>query len=211
MAKKEMIYTEIILKRLDDVYGEVQAFLYHNTGFQLLIAAILSAQTTDNTVNNVTPDLFSRYPDSRSLSLARLDDVEICIKKVNYYRTKAKNIIEASKRIEEVYKGSLPDNIDDLITLPGVGRKVANVVIADFFKHSVGVVVDTHVKRVSKRIGWTVSTNPKKIELDLLEIWSEKYYINTPKQLILIGRKFCFSRKPNCIDCPLTDLCKKNI
>jgi endonuclease III len=204
--------TNALLKKLDDVYGEVKPFLKHETPFQLLVAVILSAQTTDILVNSVTPLLFQHYPDAKSLKNASAASVEELVKKVNYFKTKAKNLIVTAKMIDEEFSGVIPDTIEDLIKLPGVGRKVANVVVADIYKKAVGFVVDTHVKRVSKRIGWTDFEDPVKIEQDLLKIIPESYWVNTPKQLILIGRTYCFAnRVPNCSECPLREWCEKRI
>jgi endonuclease-3 len=203
--------TKEILSHLDKLYGEVPPFLKHNTPFQLLIAVILSAQTTDALVNKVTPDLFAKYPDAKSLKNAELSDVEKLIGRINYYRTKARNIIKTAGMIDGVFNGNIPNNITDLITLAGVGRKVANVIVAEIFNIPEGVVVDTHVKRVSYRIGWTDSQDPKKIEQDLIKSWSKKNYINSPKHLILIGRNFCFPKKPDCENCPVSKWCLKRL
>lgn len=203
--------TQAIFDALDKKYGYVKPFLFHKTPFQLLIAVILSAQTTDTMVNKVTAELFLKYPTAQDLKLAPIEDVEKLISRINYYRTKAKHIIKTSKMIDEDFEGLVPSSISELIKLPGVGRKVANVIMADIHGIPEGIVVDTHVKRVSKRVGWTKSTDPKKIEQDLMKAWPKERFLNTPKQLIQIGRNYCFPKAPNCKDCPLNKWCEKNI
>jgi endonuclease-3 len=200
-----------ILDILNEKYGTTQAFLSHNNIFEFLIAVILSAQTKDETVNQVTPRLFAKYKTIKSLKLAKINDVYEIIKNVNYNRTKAKRIIQTAKIIDEKYHGEVPDNMEMLLELPGVGRKVANVILAEKYRMSIGIVVDTHVKRVSKRIGWTNSNNPRVVEKDLMNIWPTKYFIESPKHLILIGRQFCHPKKPDCENCPLNKYCEKRI
>ncbi len=204
--------TLAMLQKLDEVYGEVLPFLNHKTPFELLVAVILSAQTTDLLVNKVTPALFERFPDAKALKDARVEEVNLLINRINYFRTKAKNLVAMARIIDEEFEGNVPDTIDDLLRLPGVGRKVANVIIADIYKKALGVVVDTHVKRVSYRIGWTDATDPKKIELDLIEQWPQENWVNAPKQVILIGRQYCFANKmPDCEHCPMRKWCWKRI
>jgi endonuclease-3 len=202
--------TNQIFSILDATYGSVKTFLAHETPFQLLIAVILSAQTTDVLVNKVTPNLFAKYPDAAALKLVEVAEIANDIRQVNYYRTKAKHLKETARIIDDVHGGIVPQTIEELTKLHGVGRKVANVIIADIFGIPEGVVVDTHVKRVSFRIGWTKKTDPVKIEQDLMNVWPKERWINTPKQIILIGRQFCFARNPNCPDCPLREVCEKN-
>jgi endonuclease III len=202
--------TKEILQTLDEKYNNIETFLNHRNPFELLIAVILSAQTTDPMVNSVTPALFEKYPDAKSLKAANLEEVEVLIKRINYYRTKARHIIKTAQMVDETFLREVPDSIEDLITLPGVGRKVANVIMAEVFKIPVGIVVDTHVKRVSYRLGWTDSTNPAVIEKDLMKIIPEDHWINIPRQLILIGRNYCFANKlPDCPNCPLNTWCLK--
>lgn len=204
--------TDEMFGKLDAKYGVVKTFLDHGSPFQLLVAVILSAQTTDTTVNKVTPKLFEKYPDNVTLKNASIDDVLPLINKVNYYRTKAKNLIEMSRIIDERFNGVVPKTIEELVLLPGVGRKVANVIMADIYGNAVGVVVDTHVKRVSYRVGWTDERDPKKIEIDLMREWPDTVWVNGPKQIILIGRQFCFAnKKPDCLNCPLNKNCWKRV
>lgn len=200
-----------LLETLEQKFGHTKAFLSHTNIFEFLIAVILSAQTKDETVNQITPQLFEKYKTPADLKKAKLEDVKKIIKKANYYQNKAKFIIETARIIDEEFNGIVPSNMEDLLRLKGVGRKVANVILAEEYRLSIGIVVDTHVKRVSKRIGWTKSTNPHRIEKDLMKIWPKKYFIESPKHLILIGREYCHPRKPDCKNCPLNLYCEKNI
>ena len=200
-----------LLQILESHYGQVKSFLDHKNEFQFLIAVILSAQTTDITVNQVTPKLFAKYPDATSLKKADLEDIREIIHNVNYRNNKAKFLIETARMYDEDFNNRMPESMDELLKFPGVGRKVANVILGDHFQKIIGVVVDTHIRRVSKRIGWTKSTNPTVIEKDLMKYWPKEYWVHTPKRLILIGREFCFPRKPNCINCPLNQYCEKRI
>lgn len=199
-----------IIEVLDEKYGNIDPFLNHKNVFEFLIAVILSAQTTDKLVNKVSPALFKKYPSPKDLKNAKLEEVERLIRSVNYYRTKAKNLIKCAKIIDEEYQGEVPKTIKELIELPGIGRKVANVIVSDYYKKPEGFVVDTHIKRVSYRLGFTKNKDPKKIEMDLMNLLPKKSWITLPKQLILIGREYCFPQKPNCIDCPLNRYCEKN-
>ncbi len=203
--------TAKMLRIMDEKYGILQAFLNHDSPFQLLIAVILSAQTTDLMVNKVTVDLFSKYPNAKTLKNASIEEIEKLISRINYYRTKARHIKETARIIDEDFNNLVPQTIAELITLPGVGRKVANVILTDVFSIPEGFVVDTHIKRVTYRIGWTQAKDPKKIELDLMKSLPVDHFVNTPKQLILIGRNYCFPKNPNCKDCPLNEFCEKNI
>lgn len=199
-----------IIGALSEEYGTVKPFLVHRNEFELLICVILSAQTLDATVNKVSPDLFKHYPNSKLLSQANVEDVATIIKSINYYKTKARNIVSSAKLIEDNFNGVVPNILEELMLLPGVGRKVANVVLADWFSLTIGVVVDTHVKRVSYRIGWTKHTDPFKIEQDLIGILPKDSWINVPKQLILVGRNYCFPKKPDCKNCPIAKYCQKH-
>ncbi|BDQ05007.1 MAG: endonuclease III [Candidatus Dojkabacteria bacterium] len=199
------------IKILAKKYGNVHPFLKHQNAFEFIIAVILSAQTTDNLVNKVTPDLFSRFPDPETLANAKIEDVARIIKSINYYKTKARNIIQTAQILNIKFQGKVPDNMDDLLSLPGVGRKVANVILSDYYKKPQGFVVDTHIKRVSYRLGWTKHTNPEKIERDLIHIIPKKYWTSLPKQLIALGREYCHPKNPDCSHCPLTDVCQKNL
>lgn len=203
--------TEQILKTLDKKYGKVAAFLNHKNPFELLIAVILSAQTTDAMVNKVTPELFANYPDAEKLKTAPLEHIEKLISRINYFRTKSKNIIKTAQLVHENFNNQVPNTIEDLIILAGVGRKVANVIMAEIHNIPEGIVVDTHIKRTSYRIGWTDSQNPVIIERNLMKFWPKDHYIPTPRHLILIGRNYCFPKNPNCPECPLNKWCEKRI
>lgn len=208
-TREDTVALLTILKR---EYGIVAPFLHHDTVFHFLIAVILSAQTTDVLVNTVTPALFTRFPTVRSLAEADVVEVEQLIRRVNYYKTKAKNLVSMAQLLVGEYGGEVPSTLEALIRLPGVGRKVANVILSDEFNIREGIVVDTHVGRVSYRVGWTDSKDPKKIEQDLMSQWPQDYWIETPKRLILIGRQYCFAnKKPNCEDCPLAKCCEKRV
>lgn len=207
---RTLIDTKHLLQMLNSEYGLVKPFLFHESAFQLLVAVILSAQTTDALVNTVTPGLFVRFPDARSLASGSVEEVTELIRRVNYYKNKAKYLIAMAKILVEKYQGEVPQTMEALVQLPGVGRKVANVVTADAFGIAEGVCVDTHVARVSYRVGWTDAKDPLKIERDLMEQWPKEKWVNTPKQVILIGRQYCFAnKKPDCEHCPLREQCWK--
>lgn len=200
-----------IIKILDNRYGKISPFLVHKNIYELLICVILSAQTTDAGVNKVSLNFFSKFPSIDSLAEAKISEVENLLKSINYYKTKSRNIIETAKIIKNDFGNQVPNKMDDLLRLKGVGRKVANVILADGFGQEIGIVVDTHVKRVTYRLGWTNSKDPEKIEKDLLNIIPKNKWINLPKQLILIGRNYCKPQKPICDQCPLAELCIKRV
>ena len=189
-------------KILHDLYGELACFLNHSNPFQLLVATILSAQCTDKKVNNVTPALFECYPDPAALADAEQHKVEEC----GFYRAKAQHIIGASRMIVEQYGGNVPDNMDDLTRLPGVGRKTANVVLGDAF-HVPGLPVDTHVKRLCNLLGIVKSQDPEQIEQILCNALPPEKWAQFSHQLILHGRTRCPARRPDCAVCELADLC----
>ena len=197
-----------ILKRLDDTYGtEMICYLNHETPWQLLIAVILSAQCTDARVNIVTKDLFKKYPDLNAFANASLAEMEEDIRSTGFYHNKAKNIIACARMLLEKHDGKVPDTIEELIALPGVGRKTANVILGNIY-HKPSVVVDTHVKRISKRLGFTKEEDPEKIEYDLMKKLPKDHWILYNIQIITFGREICFARNPKCEICPLQDLCK---
>lgn len=195
-----------ILRRLREHHDPVCA-LHHQTPFQLLVATILSAQTSDEQVNKVTPALFARWPDAESLAAASQEEVESVIASIGLFRNKAKSIRGAAQRIVEEYGGELPRKMDDLLTLPGVARKTANVVLGTGFGVTSGVVVDTHVARLAARLGLTEQTDPPKIEQDLMAAFPRSRWIEAGHTLIWHGRRVCPARKPSCSVCFLTDLC----
>lgn len=200
--------TEEILKRLDEVYGtEYICYLNHETPWQLLIAVILSAQCTDARVNIVTKDLFVKYDSLEKFANADLKELEQDIKPTGFFHNKAKNIIACAKRLLEVYGGEVPSELEDLLTLAGVGRKTANVIRGNIYNQP-SIVVDTHVKRISKRLGFTKEDDPEKIEFELMRKLPKDHWILYNIQIISFGRTICEARKPKCQECFLYDLCK---
>ncbi|MBQ6811682.1 MAG: endonuclease III [Agathobacter sp.] len=200
--------TEEILRRLDEVYGtEYICYLNHETPWQLLIAVILSAQCTDARVNIVTKDLFVKYDSLEKFANADLKELENDIRPTGFFHNKAKNIIACAKRLVEVYGGEVPSELDDLLTLAGVGRKTANVIRGNIYNQP-SIVVDTHVKRISKRLGFTKEDDPEKIEYELMRKLPKDHWILYNIQIISFGRNICFARSPKCSECFLYDLCK---
>lgn len=200
--------TEEILRRLDEVYGtEYICYLNHENPWQLLIAVILSAQCTDARVNIVTKDLFVKYDTLEKFANAELKELEQDIRPTGFYHNKAKNIIACAKRLVEVYGGEVPSELEDLLTLAGVGRKTANVIRGNIY-HQPSIVVDTHVKRISKRLGFTKEDDPEKIEYELMRKLPKDHWILYNIQIISFGRNICYARSPKCSECFLNDLCK---
>jgi len=196
-----------ILEKLGEAYPEAECALLHKNPFQLLIATILSAQCTDVRVNLVTPGLFNRYPDATAFAHASPADIEQEIRSTGFFRSKTKSIIGASRKIVEEFGGKVPKTMDELLTLPGVARKTANVVLGSAFGIAAGVVVDTHVLRLSRRLDLTQHHDPKKIEQDLMTTIPQDSWILFSHQLIWHGRRVCQARKPRCMDCNLEPLC----
>jgi endonuclease-3 len=196
-----------ILQGLDQAYPEAGCELVHKSPFELLISTILSAQCTDVTVNIVTKDLFPKYPDARALAYADPRALEQEIRPTGFFRNKTKSIMGASKKIVEEFGGKVPQTMEELLTLPGVARKTANVVLGSGFGIASGVVVDTHVQRLSQRLDLTKNTDPKKIEQDLMQIVPQEKWIIFSHQLIWHGRRVCNARKPKCVECNLERLC----
>lgn len=195
-----------ILEFLDKKYPDASCSLRYENPFELLVATILSAQCTDKRVNSVTKSLFKKYKTPKDFALADLDELKNIIKPTGFFNNKAINIKNMAIKIVENYNGSVPTNMKDLISLPGVGRKTANVVLGNCFTPE-GIVVDTHVKRISKRLGLTKSDNPEKIEDDLLKIIPRENWNIFSHQMILFGREICASRKPKCDICELNNVC----
>ena len=194
MAVKKEVTS--LLKELKRLYPKHIIPLHHKNAWQLLCAVILSAQCTDARVNTITPHLFKKYPTVYDLANAKLTDVEKIIHSAGFFHSKALSLIEMSKRICEVYGGKVPQTMDDLLTLRGVARKTANVMLGDYFKKPAGIVVDTHVKRLAFRLGLTKNTDPVKIEKDLTKIIPYEYWGWIAIALILHGRSICPARKP---------------
>lgn len=200
--------TEEILKRLDEAYGtEYICYLNHENPWQLLIAVILSAQCTDARVNIVTQDLFAKYDSLEKFANADLKELEMDIRPTGFFHNKAKNIIGCAKRLIEAYGGEVPSQLEDLLTLPGVGRKTANVIRGNIYNEP-SIVVDTHVKRISNRLGFTKEEDPEKIEFELMKKLPKEHWILYNIQIISFGRSICFARSPKCSECFLYDLCK---
>lgn len=196
-----------ILKRLDQLYSDVTCALTHKTAWELLVATILSAQSTDVRVNMVTPELFKKHPTVQDFSSLEPEQIEPDIRSTGFFRNKSKSVVGAAKKIVSDFGGQVPENMTDLLTLPGVARKTANVVLGTWFKTAEGVVVDTHVHRISRRLELTKNDDPKKIEGDLMRIIPKEKWILFSHQVIWHGRKLCFARSPKCADCPLENIC----
>jgi endonuclease-3 len=198
---------QAILQRLDEAYPAATCALKHENPFQLLIATILSAQCTDERVNLVTPAIFNKYPSPKAFAYANPAELQQEIRPTGFFRNKTKSIMGASKKIVEEFHGQVPQTMDQLLMLPGVARKTANVVLGTAFGQADGVVVDTHVQRVARRLALTKNTEPKKIELDLMAAIPREKWILFAHQLIWHGRRVCQARKPKCIECNLEKIC----
>ncbi len=179
----------------------------HETPFQLLAATILSAQCTDERVNMVTPQLFAKFPTPQKLADSKQSDVEEIIRSTGFFRAKATNLRKMAHKLVDEFDGELPDNLADLVTLAGVGRKTANVVLGTSFGIASGVVVDTHVKPICRLLGLTKSSNPEQIERDLIAVLPKREWINFSHRLIHHGRQICIARRPQCLECPLLKVC----
>src|SRR5271163_5085991 len=196
-----------ILKRLDQLYPDVTCALTHKSGWELLVATILSAQSTDVNVNRVTPELFRKYPTVEAFAALTPEQLEPDVRSTGFFRNKSKSVVGAAKKIVADFGGQVPDEMDQLLTLPGVARKTANVVLGSWFRKADGVVVDTHVHRISRRLELTMQDDPQKIEQDLMNVVPRDKWILFSHQIIWHGRKLCYARKPKCADCPLENLC----
>lgn len=196
-----------IYRRLARAYPDAHCALDFNDPFQLTVATILSAQCTDKRVNMVTPELFRRYPTAADLAAADPADVENIIKSTGFFRAKTKSLIGMASAVDETHGGAIPADMDSLVALPGVGRKTANVVLGNAFATNVGVVVDTHVTRVSQRLALTRQTDPVKIEQDLMKLFPKQNWTMLSHLFIEHGRQICVARKPKCEICPLSDIC----
>jgi endonuclease-3 len=196
-----------ILAKLDEAYPDANCELKHENPLQLVISTILSAQCTDVRVNQVTATLYKKYPDARAFAYANPAELEQDIRPTGFFRNKTKSVIGASKAIVEKFGGQVPRTMEEMLTLPGVARKTANVVLGTAYGIASGVVVDTHVIRLSRRLELTRNEDPKKIEQDLMKILPPEKWIQFSHQLIWHGRRVCFARKPKCIDCNLGSIC----
>jgi endonuclease-3 len=200
-----------ILVRLKRLYPDATCTLNYETPVQLLVATILSAQCTDERVNKVTPELFSRFPDALSLAEADLEELENLVRSTGFYRNKARNIKVACRLLVDKFNATVPKRMEELLELPGVARKTANVVLAHAYGLNMGVTVDTHVKRLSQRLGLTQHNDPVRIERDLMQLLPQPDWENWSIRLIYHGRAICTARKPMCYDCKLSDLCPSAI
>lgn len=196
-----------ILTALAKAYPDAECALQHESAFQLLIATILSAQCTDQRVNLVTPELFAAYPDAAALGRAGVADVERIIQSTGFFRNKAKNIVACAAMLDELHDGVPPRTMEAMTALPGVGRKTANVVLGTAYGIASGVVVDTHVGRISRRLGLTQRTDAVQVERDLMELLPKKEWVMYSHRLIHHGRQVCQARKPRCDDCTLKRMC----
>ena len=205
-SRAREIYTQ-----LSALYPNAHCSLKHRNPMELLIATILSAQCTDERVNKVTPELFHKYPRVTDFANADLEDLSEAIRSTGFYRNKAKNIQGACQKIVSEYQGIVPQTMEELLTLPGVARKTANVVLGNAFGKSAGIVVDTHVGRLAFRMGLTEETSPEKIEQDLIKLFEREQWIQLSHLLIYHGRAVCKARNPDCKACTLRPLCPQKI
>ncbi|HEV2697902.1 MAG TPA: endonuclease III [Terriglobales bacterium] len=196
-----------ILRRLDQLYPDVTCALTHKSAWELLVATILSAQSTDVRVNMVTPEIFKKYPTVEDFAKLEPQQLEPDIRSTGFFRNKSKSVVGAARRIVSDFGGKVPENMHELLTLPGVARKTANVVLGTWFKQAEGVVVDTHVHRISRRLELTRNDDPKKIEEDLIRVIPREKWILFSHQVIWHGRKLCVARSPKCADCLLENIC----
>ena len=196
-----------ILKRLNALYPDVTCALHHKSAWELLVATILSAQSTDVGVNVVTPVLFRKYPTVQDFAALAPEQLQPDVRSTGFFRNKSKSVVGAAKKIVSDFGGQVPDQMEQLLTLPGVARKTANVVLGTWFRKNEGVVVDTHVHRVGRRLELTRNDDPKKIEQDLMKIIPQEKWTLFSHQIIWHGRKLCVARRPKCVDCPLETIC----
>ncbi len=196
-----------ILAGLDQLYPNVTCALHHDNAWQLLVATILSAQCTDERVNKVTPGLFAKYPTVRDMAAASIDELAHEVRSTGFFNNKAKSIQGAARRLLAEFDGEVPRDMDSLLTVPGAARKTANVVLGTAFGIASGVVVDTHVQRITNRLGLTKHQDPRKIEQDLMKLLPRDRWIQFSHQIIHFGRGICAARKPRCAQCPLHEDC----
>lgn len=199
-----------IIAGLQKAYPGATCALVHRNAWELLVATILSAQCTDARVNMVTPELFRRFPTPAAMATAPLPELEDLIRTTGFFRNKAKSISGAAKRVVDRFGGKVPKTMDELLTLPGVARKTGNVVLGTAYGIADGIVVDTHVLRLSRRLELTLNTEPKKVEQDLVKIIPKDHWIDFSHELILHGRAICIARKPRCADCVIEKECDSN-
>jgi len=196
-----------ILKRLDVLYPDVTCALQHRSAWELLVATILSAQSTDVRVNMVTPELFRKYPTVQDFAALAPEQLQPDVRSTGFFRNKSKSVVGAAKKIVSDFGGQVPDQMEQILTLPGVARKTANVVLGTWFRKNEGVVVDTHVHRISRRLELTRNDDPKTIEQDLMKVIPRERWTLCSHQIIWHGRGLCIARRPKCVDCPLENIC----
>ena len=207
MKKPDRARVKRVLALLDREYGtDDKCYLMHGSPHELLVAVMLSAQCTDARVNMVTPELFRKFPTVDALAEAKIGDLEDAIHSVGFYHDKARNVKACMTRLRDAYGGKVPDTMEELLTLPGVGRKTANVILGNVFRKP-SVVVDTHVKRISGKLGFTENTDPEKVEYDLMALLPEDHWTLYNMQIITLGRTICTARKPDCEHCFLRAEC----
>ncbi|MCU1235685.1 MAG: DNA-(apurinic or apyrimidinic site) lyase / endonuclease [Candidatus Solibacter sp.] len=205
-AERKERYAEI-LRTLDKMYPDATCALIHNSPWELLVATILSAQCTDKRVNMVTPDLFRKYPTPEDFAAVRPEVLGDDIRSTGFFNNKAKSIVGAAQRVVGEFGGKVPKTMDEMLTIPGAARKTANVVLGTAYGIASGIVVDTHVSRISQRLDFTRETDPVKIEQDLVKIVPQDRWIKFSHQMILHGRALCMARSPECEQCDLNPLC----
>jgi endonuclease-3 len=198
-----------VVRALAKAYPDATCALTHQNAYQLIVATILSAQCTDERVNMVTPSLFAKYPDVRALAAADQAELEAMIRSTGFFRAKSTSLRGMAKAVVENFGGEIPRTLDELVTLPGVGRKTANVVLGTVWGIATGVVVDTHVKRITNLLGLMKSSNPEQIEQDLMQIVPQSEWVNFAHRLIHHGRRICIARRPQCTICPLLGCCQR--
>ena len=196
-------------KRLAENYGDAECALIHHSPFELLVATILSAQCTDERVNATTPELFRQFPSPAALAAASQEQVEAIVKPLGFFRAKAANLRNMARALVDQYQGEVPQTLEELVQLPGVGRKTANVVLGTAFGLPTGVVVDTHVRRITNLLGLVQSKDPEKIEQTLMTLLPREEWINFSHRLIHHGRRICIARRPRCHECPLLSVCQR--
>ena len=205
MNKKEVIE---VIKELKKYYPDAACSLYFRTSFEMIIAVMLSAQCTDERVNKITPSLFEKYSTPQSICDIDIQELERIIYPCGFYKNKAKNIKAMAKEILDKYNGKVPETMEELITLPGVGRKSANVVMLEAFNNPQGIAIDTHAKRIANRVGLSKNTVPEKVEQDILKLIPKEYYKDVNHLFVWHGRKICNARKPKCSECPIRKYCR---
>jgi endonuclease-3 len=198
-----------VVRGLAKAYPDATCALMHQNAYQLIVATILSAQCTDERVNMVTPTLFAKYPNVRALAAADQGELEAIIRSTGFFRAKSTSLRGMAKAVVENFGGEIPRTLDELVTLPGVGRKTANVVLGTVWGIATGIVVDTHVKRITNLLGLTKSTNPEQIEQDLMQLVPQSEWVNFSHRLIHHGRRICIARRPQCPICPLLGCCQR--